>query len=330
MFKQFKRDASLAALNIFVVSKFLLFLIISLILNVACIRADQGSETVLLWPWEATLLQGEELVVERSKVPGTHDRLIGNVSLPSMVISWPEVPRSSRLPCVLICPGGGYSRLVIDREGHDRARWFNERGMAAAVLKYRLPDGKLPPDGEPLPLQDARRAIQILRARANEWGFDPERIGVAGSSAGGHLAAILGTRLKAPRAESADLIEREASRPDFMILFYPVVTLSRQDLTHAGSRDNLLGQAASEEVRKMYSADQQVSARTPRVFVTHARDDKPVPFANSEIFVEALETFGVPVRFVPLEEGGHGFRLVKDDRWQVELTQWLKEQGLSR
>ena len=178
---------------------------------------------------------------------------------------------------VLICPGGGYSGVSAVKEGAEIAKWFNELGVSAFVLYYRMPNGHYE-----IPLKDAQTALSIIHKRSREWKINKKKIGIMGFSAGGHLASTVGTHFKT-----------KAERPAFMLLAYPVVTMNK-DLTHKGSRDNLLGKNPSDELVKLYSNELQVNKQTPLTFIIHARDDGAVPIANSENLLEALQKNKVP------------------------------------
>jgi acetyl esterase/lipase len=222
---------------------------------------------------------------------------------------------------LVICPGGGYGGLVTGGEGHGIAAWLNGHGIAGIVLEYRLPKGR-----SRVPLLDAQRALRTTRHRAKEWGLDPARIGIIGFSAGGHLASTAGTHFDAGNAPSSDPIEQVSSRPDFMILVYPVITMDSS--THGGSRTNLLGKEPSPELVGTFSNELQVTALTPPAFLAHAADDKVVIPDNSQIFYEALLAHQVPAKYLVLPSGGHGLNGYKGpmwDAWQKQSLEWLAE-----
>lgn len=221
---------------------------------------------------------------------------------------------------IIICPGGGYARLA-DHEGKPVAEWLNSVGVTAFVLKYRH-TARYP---HPAPLQDAARAIRIVRARASEWSVDPKRIGMLGFSAGGHLASTAGTHFDTGNAVANDPIERVSSRPDLLVLIYPVITM--RELTHAGSKRNLLGANPDESLVTQLSNDEQVTAETPPTFLVHTVADAGVPVENSLHFAAALRRAGVPFELHLYEQGPHGFGLgVKDPilaTWPDRLAAWL-------
>lgn len=230
-------------------------------------------------------------------------------------------PAQSCGTAVVICPGGGYGGLVTGPEGHGIATWLNSHGIVGVVLEYRLPKGR-----SSVPLSDAQRAIRAVRSRAKEWSIEPTRIGIMGFSAGGHLAATAGTHFDAGDPSAADAIDRLSCRPDFMILVYPVITMG--ELTHQGSRKNLLGESPTAALVEKFSNEKQVTKQTPPAFLAHALDDKPVPPAHSQAFHDALRASGVAVRYLELPSGGHGLNGYKGpmwDAWQKQSLDWLAE-----
>ena len=226
---------------------------------------------------------------------------------------------------VIVCPGGGYSRLS-EAEGRPVAEWLNGIGVAAFVLKYRLG----PRYQHPAPLQDAARAIRTVRARAAEWGLDPERIGILGFSAGGHVASTIATHFDAGRADATDPIERVSSRPNVAILIYPVITM--REKTHAGSKKNLLGDDPKPELVALLSNEEQVTKETPPTFLVHTSNDAAVPVENSLMFAAALRRAGVPFEFHLYERGPHGFALGTRGgvtnpvlaTWPAHCAYWLR------
>lgn len=222
---------------------------------------------------------------------------------------------------MVICPGGGYGMLVTGGEGHGIAAWLVDHGIAGVVLEYRLPKQR-----PMVPLLDAQRAVRMVRAHAKEWGIAPDRIGVIGFSAGGHLASTVVTHFDAGDPEAKDPVERESSRPDFGVLVYPVVSMGK--LTHGGSRRNLLGAEPKPELVELFSNELQVTEKTPPVFLAHALDDRVVVPENSRMLYKALEAKKIPTKFLELPSGGHGLNGYKGpmwDAWQRESLAWLKE-----
>jgi acetyl esterase/lipase len=226
---------------------------------------------------------------------------------------------------IVICPGGGYGGVVDGPEGHGIAKWLVEHGITGVVLNYRLPAGR-----SYVPLLDAQRAIRLTRLHAKEWNIDPQRVGIMGFSAGGHLASTAATHFDAGDSSAPDPIAQQNSRPDFAILVYPVVTMGA-DKTHSGSKKNLLGADPQPELVELFSNEKQVTDKTPPMFLAHAKDDKPVPPENSARLHAALQAHHVPSEFLELPSGGHGLNGYKGpswDAWQTRSLQWLKEQKL--
>jgi acetyl esterase/lipase len=248
-----------------------------------------------------------------------------NISRPTVTV-YEAHSRDTKRAAVIILPGGSYRGLSIVKEGHEVARAFNDLGVTAFVLKYRTPSERYMVDKTRGPLQDAQQAIRRVRARADEWRIDRNRIGVVGFSAGGHLAATTGTQFDQPVLpdwRSANL------RPDFLILVYPVISFS-DELAHQGSREQLLGAAPAPDLIKRYSNELNVTARTPPTFLVHAADDTTVAVGNSMRFAEALQAQHVAVELLVYPAGGHGFGLnnaTTRDRWFDRCAQWLESQG---
>lgn len=245
---------------------------------------------------------------------------ISHVSVPSLTMYTP--PGIATGTAVIICPGGGYGILAASHEGSDVAKLFNEWGVTAFVLKYRLPDDSIMKDKSIGPLQDAQRAIQLVRQNAAKWNIDPHKIGIMGFSAGGHLAATASTHFNKPVIENANNI---SLRPDFSILAYPVISFT-DSLSHIGSRNNLIGKNPSPEKIKEYSNELQVTAQTPPAFLVHASDDKGVKPENSISYYEALLKNNVRAELHLYQNGGHGFGLnnkTTNDKWTERLKNWM-------
>jgi len=231
---------------------------------------------------------------------------------------------------VLICPGGGYSHLAFEKEGILPARFFNEQGIDAFVLSYRLNNRKQ--EGHPYPAQynDVTTAIRIIRSRAAEWHIDPEKTGVMGFSAGGHLASTATTIHQNADSASADPLLRVGTRPSFAILIYPVITMDTL-FTHRGSRLMLLGKNPDQSLATALSTEKRVTTSTPPVFLVHADDDKAVPPMNSILFYEALKKNKVPASMFIFDHGGHGFGMAPADtllkQWPTLCVQWMQRLG---
>jgi acetyl esterase/lipase len=268
----------------------------------------QPTDSFPLWPGDAPGALGK----------GTND-------MPTLTAFLPDGGKASGA-AIVICPGGGYGGLA-PHEGKGYALWFNEHGVTAFVLKYRLGSAGY---RHPVMLQDAARAIRTVRARAEEWKLDPKRIGIIGSSAGGHLASTMLTHFDAGKAEALDPIERVSSRPDLGILCYPVITMG--ELTHAGSRKNLLGDKPSPELIEALSNELQVTKDTPPCFIWHTAEDTAVPVENSLLFAGALRKAGVPFDLHIYERGKHGMGLGsqpygggEQHPWTRDCLFWLKQ-----
>lgn len=248
---------------------------------------------------------------------------VSNVTDPTLTIFLPPdgVPHTGK--GVVICPGGGYGILAMSHEGYDVAEAFAKEGVAAFVLKYRLPSDRIMEDKSIGPLQDAQRAMQLVRERAGEWGIKNGQVGIAGFSAGGHLASTLSTHYQDPLLPNPN---GTSLRPDFSLLVYPVISMT-DELTHRGSRNNLLGDNPDAGKTTLFSNELQVTADTPPAFLVHAEDDTAVPIANSESYAAALHSHGVAVKLLTYPHGGHGFGLhnkTTTDQWFGHFVEWLR------
>ena len=248
---------------------------------------------------------------------------------PTLTAYLPEATNATGAAMV-ICPGGGYGGLA-PHEGNDYALWLNQHGVTCFVLKYRLGSHGY---RHPAMLNDAARAVRLVRARASDWKVDPHRVGIMGSSAGGHLATTLLTHFDAGDANASDIIERQSSRPDLGILCYAVITLG--EFTHQGSKHNLLGKDPSPELVQLLSNELQVTTNTPPCFLWTTFEDKAVPMENTMLFAEALRKNHVPFALHVYEKGGHGMGL-KDKApfanphpWANDCVFWLKEAGFAK
>ena len=249
---------------------------------------------------------------------------LGNADkdIPTITPYLPETAKATGA-AIVILPGGGYGGLA-GHEGEGYAVWLNQHGVAGLVVKYRLGSSGY---RHPVMLQDAARAVRLARAKAGEWKLDPKRVGIMGSSAGGHLASTLLTHFDMGDATAADLVERESSRPSLGILCYPVISMGTN--THVGSRKNLLGDQPAPELIDLLSNEKQVTAQTPSCFIWHTYEDGGVKVENSLDFAYALRRAGVPFDLHIYQKGQHGMGLGKDANhpWTKDLLYWLGEQG---
>ena len=255
---------------------------------------------IKLWPDGAPNTNG----ITTAEKPLENGR-VTDVTEPTLTIYPAHKPNGM---AIVACPGGGYVRLAMNHEGHDMASWFNGQGITLAVLKYRMPNTH-----HDVPLSDALQAIRIMKEHADEWKID--QVGIMGASAGGHLASTAATHFT------------EDSRPDFQILFYPVVTM--KNATHQGSKNHLLGENASQDLVELYSNELQVTPNTPPAFIMHSSDDRSVPVSNSLDYYSALIKNGVSATMHLYPIGGHGWGyndyFIYKRQWTGELEKWLRE-----
>ena len=241
-------------------------------------------------------------------------------SVAKLYIYRPDQQKNTRA-AVVICPGGGYANLAMNHEGHDYARWLIDNGVTAVILKYRLPNRN-----HFIPLKDAQRALRTVRAHAKEWNINPDKVGISGFSAGGHLASTAATHFDAGEPSAADPLNRLSCRPDFAILFYPVITM-KEEFTHHGSRRNLIGDGYNPDLVKLYSNEEQVTAQTPPAFLITSDDDNAVVPRNSIEFYSALKRNNIPAVLYVIPDGGHGWgtnpEKTQYPEWSVPLKAWL-------
>jgi len=246
---------------------------------------------------------------------------ISKVSEPTLTVFLPSKEKATGA-AVIICPGGGYGILAINHEGYNVAKRFNDIGVAAFVLKYRLPNDAIMVDKSFGPLMDAEQAIYLVRGQAKKWNVDPAKIGIMGFSAGGHLASTLTVHYNDVKIENK---EKLSLRPDFSILIYPVISFIESP--HTGSANNLAGANATQAQKEYFSNEKHVTPQTPPTFLVHANDDNGVPVQNSIIFNQALVANKVKAEMHLYQGGGHGFGLnnkTTSDDWFERLTNWMK------
>lgn len=288
-----------------------------------CISLCAQEITLPLWPEGVPNMQPSD-DVEQVELTDRQTK-ISYVQDPNIEVFLPSKGNSNG-DAVIICPTGGYWILAYDWEGTDIAKYFNSKGIAAIVLKYRLPVSKSNVIPHKSPLMDAQRAIRITRMKSEEWGIKSDRIGIMGFSAGGHLASTAGTHFDYGNPESEDPIKKISSRPDFMILMYPVISFT-EEFKHSGSQKALLGEIPSEDLLKYYSNELQVTKETPPTILIHSQDDMGVPVENSLVFYKALCDNGVKAEMHLYPYGKHGFSLAIGrgylSTWTDRVTDWI-------
>ena len=293
--------------------------LITLILGVSASLSNATPTVIQLWPEG---VPGAKADIGPEKIGGGYN---SNVSEPTLTMVGPAVDHPNGT-AVIICPGGGYVRMSTAREGDQYATWLSTLGVTSFVLKYRMQEY-----GHPAPLQDVLRAVRMLRSRAAEFNINPARIGVMGSSAGGHLAASAGTLFDNPAGRTGAAMDAVSGRPDFLMLMYPVISM-QEPAVHAGSRKALLGATPSAEAIQLMSLEKQVTAATPPTLLIHTQADQAVPVENSILFYQALTKAKVPAEMYLFEHGGHGMGmrdgLGTSSLWPRRAEEWLRDRGL--
>jgi len=288
-------------------------LILTLLLLLSITQVFSQSMKINLWPQGKIPLSIPNNLQEEA-ISSDIVR-INKVQVPQLEVYLPN-KKGATGQAVIICPGGGYSILAYDWEGTDIAKLFNAHGVAAFVLKYRLPDSLSSSAPDQVPLMDAKQAMHIVRSRAGEWNINPNKIGIMGFSAGGHLASTLSTHFE------------ESTRPNFSILIYPVISMDKH-IAHMGSRNNLIGKNPTDEMIKLYSNELQITSKTPPTFIVHATDDNAVPVENSLNYYQGLKKNGVSAEMHIFPTGGHGFALGLGkgslEKWPSLLFDWMKD-----
>ncbi len=297
-------------------TRILVAVLLTLLLAPAISTAEPPKPTAVLDLWpdgppDSNGLSGPE--------KGT--RCVGNISKPTLLV---YLPKADTRPtaAVVITPGGGYGVVCVEPEGYPIAKLLVERGIAAIICKYRLPNGH-----HLVPANDARRAIRTVRHNAKKWNIDAKRVGVWGFSAGGHLASTVSTVFDSGQANASDTVERQPSRPDFSVLFYPVVTMM-DGAVHKGSRRNLMGADPKLSMKQRYSNEARVSRQTPPTFLLHCTDDRAVPVENSLGYYRQLVKNGVPAELLIFEKGSHGPGAFNNNpSWLTAFDRWLTARG---
>lgn len=293
--------------------------LLPLLLMTALTNYAAPPQVIPLWPEGVPGAKaiGQERVAEGER--------ISNISDPTLTVYLPAVDRPNGT-AVIIAPGGGYRFVSYAREGVQYANWLNTLGVTCFILKYRHAEF-----GHPAPLQDVLRAVRLVRSRAAEFKIDPARVGVMGSSAGGHLAATAGTLFDHPAGRTGAALDKVNARPDFLVLMYPVITMDPPH-AHMGSRESLLGANPAPEMLKLLSMEKQVGAGTPSALIIHTQEDQTVPVENALMFYQALTRAKVPAEMYVFERGTHGmgfkdgFGTASD--WPARAAEWLRDRGL--
>lgn len=300
-------------------------LVLILLFLGVCIPVFSQNNEIPLWDKIPNVISAMDYKEEMTYFNDGSINGISKVSQPTLTVFLADA-KIANGTSVVICPGGGYHHLSINKEGYRIAKWLNTLGISAFVLKYRLPSDLIMKDKTIGPLQDAQEAIRIVRRNAEKWKLDPAKIGIIGFSAGGHLAATLSTQFD---KKVYDFKDNTSARPDFAILIYPVISM-QEGITHKGSKTNLLGENPSATLIENFSNEKQVNATTPKTFIVHANDDKAVPVENSINYYLALKQNKIPAEIHLYENGGHGFGLGTDGtnkNWSKTCENWLISNG---
>ena len=303
------------------------FFLILFVMTAMILPASAQPTVIPLWPEgvPAAIRPDAPAAIGKLGDERHEDGRISHVSEPTLTLYPAAVDRPNGT-AVIICPGGGYTRLSTEREGVQYANWLSTLGVTSFVLKYRMQEF-----GYPAPLQDVLRAVRIVRSRAAEFKINPARIGVMGSSAGGHLAASAGTLFDHPAGKTGAALDAIVARPDFLILMYPVISMD-DPVAHAGSRRALLGAAPTPEMLKLMSLEKQVTAATPPTLLIHTQEDQSVVIENSILFYQALTRAKVSAEFYAFEHGSHGMGMLDGlgtaSEWPKRAEEWLKNRGL--
>jgi acetyl esterase/lipase len=302
-------------------------LLSAVLISLLTVSGFSQTLTLKLWPDGIPGSKTDPSYVE--KITTTDGRITRceKVVTPDLTVFLPA-PEKANGAAVLICPGGGYGVLAFDHEGNAIAKWLNDNGIAGIMLKYRLPSDQIMIDKSIGPLQDAQEAMRVIRRNAVSWKINPDRVGVIGFSAGGHLASTLSTHY----AEKVyDVKDNTSARPNFSLLIYPVVSFDTV-ITHRGTRNNLIGLNPDIKQVQRFSNELQITADTPPAFLVHSADDKAVPVMNSIGYFRGLQKNNIPVELHIFQKGGHGYGLSPnggtESSWPGLCIKWLKAMGL--
>lgn len=297
---------------------------LSFVLFFGIVQANSQNQTIPLWTKVPDAIKATEYL-EKEDIKDGKLQSTSQVSIPTLSIHIPKESKPNQT-ALIICPGGGYTHLAYDKEGTKVAEWFNSLGIAAFVLKYRMPTDLTMKNKSVGPLQDAQEAMRYVRQNAAKWNIDPNKIGILGFSAGGHLAATLSTHYDDKVYESKFNV---SARPDFSLLIYPVISM-QNEITHKGSQNNLLGDNPSQKLIDSFSNEKRITSKTPPAFLINATDDTVVIPENSINYYLGLKKNGVSAELHLYEKGGHGFGLGVNDTskyWTRDCQEWLKANG---
>ncbi|MCQ0110962.1 alpha/beta hydrolase [Zhouia amylolytica] len=304
-------------------SSFFIFSLYAIIFGTCLLNAQERGMPIWGDPIPNKIATNEEELVERRP-----DRWIEKVQVPTVEVFLPENTYDAT-DAVVICPGGGYKGVAYDLEGTKVAKWLQKRGVAAFVLKYRLPTSKSVKENEKVAIQDLQRTVRMVRANAKKWNINENGVGVIGFSAGGHLTATLAVHHDTNFYEPQDATDTQSAKPNFVALIYPVITM-QSSFKHAGSVRNLLGESPGKLTIDFYSPELQVTKDTPPSFIVHASDDKAVPVENSLVFYESLLAKEVLAEMHIYPKGGHGFGLAQKNphlsTWIERFYEWIQTQ----
>ena len=296
----------------------------TLLLLILIVMGDAAAQDTIMQLWPKDKIPNQIKSLEKEVHEQKEILRISKVQVPTIEVYLPS-KRDVTGEAFLIFPGGGYGILAYDWEGMDIAKFLNSNGIAGIVVKYRLPSDVSQTDKKYVPLIDAQRAVKLVRANAEQFNLNPDKIGIIGFSAGGHLASTLGTHFNIKVYEPVDGIDEESARPDFMALGYPVISFG--EVTHQGSKNNLIGENPTIDMVDYFSNEKQVTAQTPPTFLLHATDDTVVPVENSLLFYKAVKDKGISATMHIYPKGGHGFGLGLHDEhlkdWGARMIDWI-------
>ncbi|WP_405413922.1 alpha/beta hydrolase [Maribacter sp. Asnod1-A12] len=295
-----------------------------LLLLMLVVMGNAAAQDTIMQLWPKDKIPNHLKSLEKEVHEQNEILRISKVQVPTIEVYLPS-KRDATGEAFLIFPGGGYGILAYDWEGTDIAKFLNSNGIAGIVVKYRLPSDVSQTDKKYVPLIDAQRAVRLVRANAEQFNVDSDKIGIIGFSAGGHLASTLGTHFNEKVYEPIDGIDDESARPDFMALGYPVISFG--EVTHLGSKNNLIGENPTIDMVEYFSNEKQVTKQTPPTFLLHASDDTAVPVENSLLFYKAVKDKGVSATMHIYPKGGHGFGLGLHDEhlkdWGDRMIDWI-------